>query len=791
MLAGLAPALRAQEPAPPQADAGFSSEVPAAAPALPAQDLSQKAVAQPSCSGDAEHIEALRRTGFLSRAKCPDAKRLKEAIGRYRLTIGSPLDGDLTLEEVELLKDRAKRAALREPLKAQLQSDETLRRGLIASGALDSDAERATLADLREAVLRYRSAAGSSAMGALTEQEIAELKIVTDDVVAFAGLTPMPYPGTDLQMVVPVKLVGEKPTDSNSSWITYQGADEWMFAHYFANPVRSFTANAMAAKLLELRRAMYFDSLDITGDEFMLEGSAIKPGTDKPKADGTLNPVRELIMATAREQNGQLFGLQIKAFATPPASVQVPQLRIATLPAAELPSRAKVPETPEQTNWRLVLKAINNLIITDTNALNGRTSLPIRECRGVEHNHTLQRKVVNIVYASGREFLGLPKASDNAALKSMFGTKASPTIHIGCVRVSVPTTPGGAAKSTLPATRSLWRAGAVAAAAPERPYEFEIPPEPPKALDLASKNRYYFPAAERTATAVYDRAFLFIHGYNNDFAEAIMRTAHIAAESNYDGFIYTFSWPSQDSFSLYATDLDYAEQAEIDLAHFMRMILNTGVATRLDVLAHSMGSQILLRSLDAVRPQFDRRVGRGQKDTVRFGQVIFAAPDVAAPVFRRKAALLRQFADRVTVYVSANDGALGFSGWVRGVMRAGAFDEQGRPIQLDKIDVIDITGALIPWYSPRRYLPSNHSAFTVNERVLEDISTILKNGSSGKGFGWSPRVRAIANGRRGSIVPGDCEQSKTGNITWWKMKVDDTELTDCPATAQTATSSIR
>lgn len=489
-------------------------------------------------------------------------------------------------------------------------------------------------------------------------------------------------------------------------------------------------------------------------------------------------------MATGREQNGQLFGVHVKAFTTPPATLNVPQLRVAALPAGELPSSSKTPETPVQTNWRLAVKAMNNLIVSDFDKLNGRSAIPIRDCRGVESYAALNRRVVNIVYATGRKYTGPANGGPGATIKSLYGSDAAPVLHLGCVRVSVPLAAPGAvrrAEATQPA-------GSKAVA--ERKAEFVIPPSPPKVLDLASKARFYFPPDERTAFSSYDRALLFIHGFNNDFEYSIGRTARFAAESNYDGFIYAFSWPAQGGVGKYFGDMDIAEQSELELAHFMRMIMNAGSATRLDIVAHSMGSQILLRTLDALRPQFDRQVGAEQDANVRLGQVIFAAPDVGETVFRRKVVQLRQFADRISVYASANDGALGLSGWLRGSRRAGIVDDSGKPIQVDNIDVIDITGHAMPWYSPRRYLPANHSAFVDNDRVIEDISTILEQSASGgKRARWSPITRAAAAGRRGSIVPGDCEESKKGKITWWKLKVDGTLLSDCPAL--TATSSIR
>jgi esterase/lipase superfamily enzyme len=740
------------------------------------------------CPTAAPYLDDLRRAAFLTTKGCPDEKLLKEVLWRFRLTIGSPAGGSLTEFEQQILKDKRLRASQREPLKADLVDDE-IKRQLIASAALDSDVEHATLAVLRQAIITFRNAIGSQSVGPLTDAERQELKRGKETLESFAGFQTLVYPGSAMDIIVPVNLVGSQG-QGDKSWMKYERADESMSVHYFWNPLRAYTANAMATTLLERRRGLYFEYLSLAGDEFAIEGSALKRD---PKSDREL-PIRELIMASGREQNGQLFGVHVKAYTDPAPDLKVPLLKVAALPLDQIPSPNKLPETAEQTNWRLVVKSINNMIVSDFNKLNGRAAIPIHGCRGVEQQPLLQRKIVNIVYATDRKYQGAGATSDNDSLKNLFSPDPWPTMHVGCVRVSVPNTLDAKTQQELPEARAMRFAGAGGSrAAKARPYEFSIPAGDPKEIDLSTKNRYYFPADERTAFLSYDRALLFIHGYNNDFEEAIKRTAQIAAASDYDGFIYTFSWPSQGRFSRYVADMDSAEQAEIDLIHFMRMILGAGVETRLDVIAHSMGSQILLRTLDAIRPMFDRRLGGDYEGKVRFGQVIFAAPDVAEPVFRRKVLQLRQFADRVTVYASANDGALDFSGWLRGVSRAGSVGANGRPMTVENIHVIDITGKLIPRYLMTRYFSSTHSAFAFDKQVLQDIHTILEEGAySDKAAKRTPNMRASVSGQPNKFIPGDCAELAAGHVTWWKMQVEQVQLSaktvsafppGCPADA--------
>jgi esterase/lipase superfamily enzyme len=177
-----------------------------------------------------------------------------------------------------------------------------------------------------------------------------------------------------------------------------------------------------------------------------------------------------------------------------------------------------------------------------------------------------------------------------------------------------------------------------------------------------------------------------------------------------------------------------------------------------------MGSQLLLRSIENIRPVFDRRDVAGQRDRVTIPNVVFAAPDVSELVFKRKVSMLSRFADRITVYASANDGALDISKMLRGkVPRAGGVTN-GYPIEVEGVDVIDITGQSLPWYYTDRYLGTYHSAFAFEQPVLEDIHELLSKRKSDP-----PDVRAQKIGKPGKFEAVKYA-SKPSPGTYWKLK---------------------
>jgi hypothetical protein len=205
-----------------------------------------------------------------------------------------------------------------------------------------------------------------------------------------------------------------------------------------------------------------------------------------------------------------------------------------------------------------------------------------------------------------------------------------------------------------------------------------------------------------------------------------------------------YSWPSVQSTLGYVQDLDNAEQAEPFFQSFMRMLMRDANIREIDILAHSMGSQTLLRSLSALRSIFESNRGArlqtleaeeegrwARPGSIRIGQLIFAAPDVDRSVFDQKIHRIAPYAKRVTVYVSSSDAALLASKTLRsGVARVGQLDDDGKPIRvdLDNVHVIDATWK-DAWYSwdrlKRLFTGYGHDYFSQAEPVLLDIKDIL------------------------------------------------------------------
>ena len=222
-------------------------------------------------------------------------------------------------------------------------------------------------------------------------------------------------------------------------------------------------------------------------------------------------------------------------------------------------------------------------------------------------------------------------------------------------------------------------------------------------------------------------ALVFIHGYNVTFKDALFTASQIASDIGYEGRVYMYSWPSAAKTLRYIADLDNSEQAEPFLRSFMKLLLRDADIDYVDIIVHSMGSQSVLRALSSLQSVFEtERQGAAGPTKIRIGQIMFAAPDVARPVFDQKVRRIAPHANRVTVYASSTDAALLGSQLLRsGAPRMGELQD-GEPltVEVKNVHVIDATGPDRWWRILTGY---GHGYFAQDPNVRLDIKRILQS----------------------------------------------------------------
>jgi esterase/lipase superfamily enzyme len=207
-------------------------------------------------------------------------------------------------------------------------------------------------------------------------------------------------------------------------------------------------------------------------------------------------------------------------------------------------------------------------------------------------------------------------------------------------------------------------------------------------------------------------ALIFVHGYNVSFQEAALRAAQIGFDLSIKGAMAFFSWPSQGSLGRYAVDTAAIEASEEAIADFMAEFAEKSGATAVHIIAHSMGNRGVLRAVNRIAAEAERRSGR------LFEQIILAAADVDADTFRMLSKAYAQVANRTTLYVSTRDRAIEASQWLYDFARAGLMP----PILVvPGIDTINVTNADLTMLG--------HGYVANARHVLMDMHALIEHGA--------------------------------------------------------------
>ena len=237
-------------------------------------------------------------------------------------------------------------------------------------------------------------------------------------------------------------------------------------------------------------------------------------------------------------------------------------------------------------------------------------------------------------------------------------------------------------------------------------------------------------------------SLIYLHGFKTKFADAVENAAKLSENLKLNGAIAMFSWPSRGGIGSIFTLEDYfvdeatIEGGEAAITEFLGQYAENCGADQVHVIAHSMGTRGLLRALQRIAANPEKR------DKVKFGQIIFAAPDVDRDLFLditrlcfderpkegeapKEPKLIR--AKRATLYGSYQDGAVFYSELIlHSGHRAGFF----RPIyhtytvNQEIFDTVAVdTGILVDF-------PTGHGYYISSTLVRHDENDLIRYNAS-------------------------------------------------------------
>ena len=154
-------------------------------------------------------------------------------------------------------------------------------------------------------------------------------------------------------------------------------------------------------------------------------------------------------------------------------------------------------------------------------------------------------------------------------------------------------------------------------------------------------------------------AVIYVHGFNNNFADGVLRITQLAHDFDLPGVAVHYSWPSAGNPLAYAYDRDSVLFARDGLEDLVREVKGAG-ARRIVLVAHSVGAQIVmevLRQMAIAQP--------GLVDKIIDG-VVLISPDIDIDVFRSQVARIGVLPDPFGIFVSRRDKVLTLSARLTG-----------------------------------------------------------------------------------------------------------------------------
>lgn len=183
-------------------------------------------------------------------------------------------------------------------------------------------------------------------------------------------------------------------------------------------------------------------------------------------------------------------------------------------------------------------------------------------------------------------------------------------------------------------------------------------------------------AAERKGTR---EAVIFVHGFNNTFAEGLYRFAQLDHDLELPGVAVHYAWPSRGSVLGYAYDRDSVMFARDGLESLLEEVTEAG-ADRILIVGHSMGSHLTMETLRQIAIRNNRDI------LDRIGGVVLMSPDIDVDVFRSQANSIGKLPQPFVVFSSERDRALSVSALI-----AGEEDRLGNLTDVSKLAGLEVT----------------------------------------------------------------------------------------------------
>lgn len=169
-------------------------------------------------------------------------------------------------------------------------------------------------------------------------------------------------------------------------------------------------------------------------------------------------------------------------------------------------------------------------------------------------------------------------------------------------------------------------------------------------------------AEARTHSPRAQTGVVFVHGFNTNFAEALMKDVQLRHDLQSPGVGVMFTWPSEAKLMAYVADRENALFSRDALAETLGLMRRTSLRGY-NLVAHSMGTFLAMETLRMLALTGERAA------LSRIDAVILISADLEIDLFRRQAPPVLAAGVPIYLLVSDDDRALRLSAFIRGEKR--------------------------------------------------------------------------------------------------------------------------
>jgi len=266
---------------------------------------------------------------------------------------------------------------------------------------------------------------------------------------------------------------------------------------------------------------------------------------------------------------------------------------------------------------------------------------------------------------------------------------------------------------------------------------------------------------ERAAARTPGReVLLFIHGFDNSFADAGKTAARVAVGVGASGATILYSWPSAGSPAAYLADRNNAYWAVQGLKELLAELTASPWIGRVAIAVHSMGNEALIRAYAELAGEC-----AGDKNAcaalAKVRVLVLAAPDMDREIFLDQyARKLTSLGARVVLYTSADDVALAASS----LMQGGDYERLGK-------NVLCIPGLHVTDVSAVKTDLFGHSWISQSRSVLSDLRCSLAENCNRYAGPLLREVSCPASLRYALPETGETDNRATSGEAYWQLVV--------------------